>query len=102
MQYWNQDISLIRTFFLGPKSVHMTLHSLSSMQILQPPKLAPNQARLIVTSESTLKFGKELGSGAFGTVFEVMHSMFMQYWEAEKPLLLTFTKIAGVNADLYS
>lgn len=38
---------------------------------LQPPKVPPNQARLIVTAESTLTFGDELGSGAFGTVYEV-------------------------------
>lgn len=43
---------------------------------LQPPKVAPNQARLIVTAESTLEFGDVLGSGAFGTVYE-------GYWQPE-------------------
>lgn len=35
--------------------------------------MAPNTARLIVAPENELKFGKELGSGAFGTVYEVSH-----------------------------
>ena len=41
------------------------------MQTLQPPRAPPNQARLVVTPESTLEFGQILGSGAFGTVHEV-------------------------------
>lgn len=44
------------------------------IQSLLPPKLAPNQARLVIISESSLKFGKELGAGAFGTVYEVRKS----------------------------
>ena len=40
-------------------------------QILQPPKVAPNQARLIIVPETALELGKELGSGAFGTVYKV-------------------------------
>ncbi|XP_065887560.1 epidermal growth factor receptor-like [Dysidea avara] len=39
-------------------------------EILQPPKAAPNQTRLIVVSETALEIGKELGSGAFGTVYK--------------------------------
>ena len=35
--------------------------------------MAPNTARLIVAPENELEFGKELGSGAFGTVYEVSH-----------------------------
>ena len=41
------------------------------LQILQPPKVAPNQARLIIVPETALELGKELGSGAFGTVYKV-------------------------------
>ena len=41
---------------------------------LQPPKVPPNSTRLIVTPEDTLEFGKVLGSGAFGTVYEVINS----------------------------
>lgn len=48
------------------------------IQSLLPPKLAPNQARLVIISESSLKFGKELGAGAFGTVYEVRKSN--SYW----------------------
>lgn len=33
--------------------------------------MAPNATRLIVAPEDELKFGKELGAGAFGTVYEV-------------------------------
>ena len=33
--------------------------------------IAPNAARLVVTPEDALEFGKELGAGAFGTVYEV-------------------------------
>ena len=33
--------------------------------------MAPNAARLIIAPEDELEFGKELGSGAFGTVYEV-------------------------------
>lgn len=33
--------------------------------------MPPNAARLTVTPEDTLEFGKELGAGAFGTVYEV-------------------------------
>ena len=39
--------------------------------MLPPPQAPPNNARLIVTPESTLEFGEVLGSGAFGTVHEV-------------------------------
>lgn len=35
--------------------------------------MAPKAARLIVAPENELEFGKELGSGAFGTVYEVSH-----------------------------
>ena len=35
--------------------------------------MAPNTARLIVAPENELELGKELGSGAFGTVYEVSH-----------------------------
>jgi len=38
---------------------------------MQPPKAAPNQARLIIVPETALELGKELGSGAFGTVYKV-------------------------------
>jgi len=44
---------------------------LHTPQTLQPPKVPPTQARLIVASESSLEFGDVLGSGAFGTVYEV-------------------------------
>ena len=33
--------------------------------------MAPNATRLIVAPEDELEFGKELGAGAFGTVYEV-------------------------------
>jgi len=45
------------------------------LQILQPPKAAPNQARLHVVPETALEMGSELGSGAFGTVYKV-HAYF--------------------------
>ncbi len=35
--------------------------------------IAPNAARLVVTPEDSLEFGKELGAGAFGTVYEVRY-----------------------------
>ena len=38
---------------------------------IQPSKLPPNAAHFIVTPEDALEFGKELGAGAFGTVYEV-------------------------------
>ena len=44
------------------------------LQILQPPKAAPNQARLIIVPETALELGEELGSGAFGTVYKVLLS----------------------------
>ena len=40
--------------------------------ILQPPKAKPNQAQLIIIPETALELGKELGSGAFGTVHKVI------------------------------
>ena len=40
--------------------------------ILQPPKAKPNQAQLIIIPETALELGKELGSGAFGTVHKVL------------------------------
>ena len=50
-----------------------TTHIFYHFQILQPPKVAPNQARLIIVPETALELGKELGSGAFGTVYKVMY-----------------------------
>ena len=47
---------------------------LSVLKTLQPPKMPPNSTRLIVTPEDTLEFGKVLGSGAFGTVYEVINN----------------------------
>ena len=44
---------------------------LHHLQILQPPKVAPNQAQLVIVPETALELGKELGSGAFGTVYKV-------------------------------
>ena len=41
------------------------------MQTLQPPRVAPNQSKLVIAAESSLRMGKVLGSGAFGTVYEV-------------------------------
>ena len=41
------------------------------IQTLKLPKIPPNQARLVITPESSLEFGQVLGSGAFGTVYEV-------------------------------
>ena len=38
---------------------------------MQPPKAALNHARLIIVPEIALELGKELGSGAFGTVYKV-------------------------------
>ena len=38
---------------------------------MQPPKVAPNQARLCVVPETALEMGSKLGSGAFGTVYKV-------------------------------
>jgi hypothetical protein len=35
--------------------------------------MAPNNARLIVAPKDELEFGNELGAGAFGTVYEVLH-----------------------------
>jgi len=35
------------------------------------PKAPPNQAQLIVIPETAIELGKELGNGAFGTVYEV-------------------------------
>ena len=51
-----------------------TIYVFYHFQILQPPKVAPNQARLIIVPETALEMGKELGSGAFGTVYKVNHS----------------------------
>ena len=43
--------------------------------MLQPPKVSPNQAQLLVIPETAIELGKELGSGAFGTVYKVqLHS----------------------------
>ena len=47
------------------------VNSSVSNQIIQPPKAAPNQAKLIIVTETALELGKELGSGAFGTVYKV-------------------------------
>ncbi|XP_065887121.1 epidermal growth factor receptor-like isoform X2 [Dysidea avara] len=44
--------------------------------ILKPPKAAPNTAQLTIISENTLELEKELGSGAFGTVYK-------GYWQPE-------------------
>ena len=60
--------------FVGYTVYTCTKHDfdvLSVLKTLQPPKVPPNSTRLIVTSEDTLEFGKVLGSGAFGTVYEV-------------------------------
>ena len=38
---------------------------------LQPPKVSSNQAQLVVIPETAVELGKELGSGAFGTVYKV-------------------------------
>ena len=44
--------------------------------MLQPPKVSPNQAQLLVIPETAIELGKELGSGAFGTVYKVqLHSL---------------------------
>lgn len=52
-------------------SCYITYIASPSLQILQPPKVAPNQARLIIVPETALELGKELGKGAFGTVYKV-------------------------------
>ena len=43
---------------------------------MQPAMISvpPKTTKLIVTPEDTLQFGKILGSGAFGTVYEVINS----------------------------
>ena len=44
--------------------------------MLQSPKVSPNQAQLLVIPETAIELGKELGSGAFGTVYKVqLHSL---------------------------
>ena len=62
-----EEVCFIVSYLLHSTSVYIVI----IFQTLQPPKAPPNQARLIVTPESTLEFGKVLGSGAFGTVHEV-------------------------------
>ena len=44
--------------------------------MLQPPKVSPNQAQLLVIPENAIEVGKKLGGGAFGTVYKVkLHSL---------------------------
>ena len=59
---------------------------------MQPPKAAPNLTKLVIVPETTLEMGKELGSGAFGTVYKVSHLIFLVhinvyllqgYWQPE-------------------
>ena len=47
-------------------------------QTIRPPKLAPNATRLIVTTETSLVQGRVLGSGAFGTVYKVRTSHWVE------------------------
>ena len=44
------------------------------MQRPEPPKAEPNQAQLTIIPETALELGKELGSGAFGTVYKAFYS----------------------------
>ena len=41
---------------------------------MQSQRTPPGTTKLIVTPEDTLQFGRIVGSGAFGTVYEVMNS----------------------------
>ena len=43
---------------------------------MPPPKVPDHVTRLIVTPEDTLQFGRIVGSGAFGTVYEVINSRY--------------------------
>ena len=44
--------------------------------MLQPPKVSPNQAQLLVIPENAIEMGKKLGGGAYGTVYKVqLHSL---------------------------
>ena len=51
--------------------------------IFQPPKAKPNQAQLIIIPETALELGKELGSGAFGTVYKVLIMSYILICELE-------------------
>ncbi len=55
------------------------------------PSELPDMAQLIIIQFSELKRGKEIGSGAFGTVFQVWNLVFTIYFfhfERYKRLIL--------------
>jgi L1 cell adhesion molecule len=69
----SKAVNIKNDIFDSPEELEMfTL----GKETLQPPKMAPNNARLIVAPKDELEFGNELGAGAFGTVYE-------GYWQPD-------------------
>ncbi|XP_065903560.1 receptor tyrosine-protein kinase erbB-2-like [Dysidea avara] len=54
----------------NPIYVKSPFASMKMEELLQPPKVLPNQSHLVVIPATALELEKELGNGAFGTVYK--------------------------------